>query len=247
MRETALTIYLINPTYVGYKTLTMNNLKKPTTPITNVLFLNSKTFYKNGGCKITLVDKFKDCDSGKGKMKHPVTGKMISFTKSTRVYDGIPQKVCSIYFLEDTFIDVLKYTPVGFPIVGYSMGEREKTSRWYECVDNKFSDNKKGKIEDAIYSYLKKGYKKFWDALCKEFSRDENLLELGKLEVPIHEDKPTTTKKKEEKKDDGILTEAEFLGLSRIQQMQAYARKFEVTGRSKQDLVDRLKAKGKLK
>ncbi len=128
------------------------------------------------------------------------------------------------------------------------MGERQKDSRFYECVDKVFSANKLLQIQDAIYAYLDKGYKKFWGALCKEYTKNENLLALGKLELPMYEDKPTTSKnKEEEKKDDGILTVAEFQALSRIQQMQAYARKFQVTGRSKQDLVDRLKAKGKLK
>ena len=230
----------------------MKNLKKPTQAISNVLFLNSKTFYKSGGCKITLVDKFKDGERSKGKRMHPVTGKMVSYHKSINIYDGIPQKKCSIYFKpdekKDSFIDVLKYTPIGFPMVEYSIGDRQKDSKWYDCIDNKFSDSKIRKIEAAIYAYLKKGYKKFWDALCKEYTRDENLLALGKLEVPMHEERTNPfIKKKEEKKDDGLLTVAEFQALSRIQQMQAYARKFEVTGRSKQDLVDRLKAKGKLK
>jgi hypothetical protein len=227
----------------------MKNVLKPTQGITNVLFLNSKAFYKNGGCKITLVDKFKDYTEQKGKLRHPVTGKIMAYTQVSRVYSDIPQKICSISFTSNsTFVEMLKCMPIGFPIAGYSLGERQKDSRFYECVDNKFSDNKLLKIQDAIYAYLKKGYKKFWDALCKEYTKNENLLALGKLELPMYEERAnSSTKKKEEKKDDGILTVAEFQALSRIQEMQKYARGFGVTGRSKQDLVDRLKAKGKLK
>ena len=228
----------------------MTNIKIPTMPISNVLFLNKKTFYKNGGCKITLVDKINE-EQGQGKTLHPVTGEVISFSKSTTIYDGIPQKKCSIYFKpdgkSDSIIHMLKYTPIGFPMVEYKMGNRQKDSAWYECIDKKLSDNKKIKLLRAIHAHMKKNFKKWWDALGKEYIRDEKLLALGKLEVPIHVDtkKDSTTAKVEEVVDN-TLSEDEFNGLDG-KAKKDYARQFGVTGRSHQDLIKGLNKKGKLK
>jgi len=226
----------------------MNNFKKPSSVITNILFLNSKVFYKNGGCKITLVDKFKDYESGKGKRKHPVTGKMISYTTSSRVYGGVQQKICSISFTSaSSFVEVLKYTPIGFPIIGYIMGAKQKDSKnFYECLKNGFSENKNSKIEDAIYKHLANDYKKFWAALCKEYTKNESLLQLGKLEIPMYVEKKKDSTAKVEEVIDDTLFEDEFNGLDG-KAKKDYARQFGVTGRSHKDLVTKLKAKNKLK
>ena len=228
----------------------MKNLKKPTTPISKVLFLSKKEFYESGGCKITLVDKFKDYSDNKESFIDPITREAISYELSFRLYDKIPQKVCSVSITGvSSFVELLKAMPIGFPIVGFQMGEKQNNNKiYYECIKQTYKGKKKSDIEVAIYDYLASNYKKFWSALLKEYKSNKNLLALGKLELPMYEQRANPfIKKKEEKKDDGLLTVAEFLGLSRIQEMQKYARKFEVTGRSKQDLVDRLKAKGKLK
>jgi len=223
----------------------MNNLKKPTTAISNVLFLNSKTFFKNGGCKITLVNKFKNYSASKGSFIDPITRKAIAYEQSYRVYDEIPQKICSISFTSiSTFIEILKVAPLGFPIVGFKMGTKQEDSRFYECVEQKHTAKKKGEIEVAIYDYLASNYKKFWGALCKEYKSNQNLLALDKLELPMYEEKGKKEEKKEEK--DNIMFASEFSQL-RVPEMREYAKQFGVTGRSKKDLIDALKAKKGLK
>lgn len=228
----------------------MANIKIPTMPISNVLFLNKKTFFKNGGCKITLVDKINE-EKGQGKTLHPVTGEVISFSKSTTIYGGSPQKKCSIYFKpdkkSDSIIHMLKYTPIGFPMIDYKMGNRQKDSAWHECIDKKLSDNKKLKMLGPIHAHMKKNFKKWWEGLCKEYIRDEKLLALGKLEVPIYveKEKDSTTAKVKEVVDN-TLSEAEFNGLDG-KAKKDYAIQFGVTGRSHKDLVKKLKDKNKLK
>ena len=222
----------------------MKTLKKPTTAISNVLFLNSKTFFENGGCKITLVNKFKNYSASKGSFIDPITRKAIAYDQSFRVYDEIPQKICSISFTSiSSFIEILKVAPLGFPIVGFKMGAKQSDSRFYECVEQKHTAKKKGGIEMAIYDYLAKDFKKFWDELCKEYKSNQNLLALDKLELPMYEEKGKKEKKKEE---DNIMFVSEFSQL-RVADMREYASQFGVTGRSKQGLIDALKAKGGLK
>mgnify|MGYP003150265499 CR=1 FL=1 len=222
----------------------MNNLKKPTQAITNVLFLNSKTFFENGGCKITLVNKFKNYSASKGSFIDPITRKAIAYDQSFRVYDEIPQKICSISFTSiSSFIEILKVAPLGFPIVGFKMGAKQSDSRFYECVEQKHTAKKKGEIEMAIYDYLAKDFKKFWGDLCKEYKSNQNLLALDKLELPMYEEKGKKEKKKEE---DNIMFVSEFSQL-RVVDMREYASQFGVTGRSKQGLIDALKAKKGLK
>ena len=221
----------------------MKTFKKPTTAISNVLFLNSKTFFKNGGCKITLVNKFKNYSASKGSFIDPITRKAVAYEQSFRVYDEIPQKICSISFTStSTFLEILKVMPLGFPIVGFKMGAKQEGSRFYECVEQKHAAKKKSEIEMAIYDYLAKDFKKFWDELCKEYKSNQNLLSLGKLELPMYEEKG----KKAEKKEDNTMFVSEFSQL-RVSEMRKYASQFGVTGRSKQGLIDALKAKGGLK
>jgi len=223
----------------------MNNLKKPTQAISNVLFLNSKTFYENGGCKITLVNKFKKYSGSKGSFIDPVTREAIAYDQSFRVYDEIPQKICSVSFTSTSkIIELLKVNPIGFPMVGFKMGSKQEGSSFYECVEQKHTLKKQGDLQNAIYDYLTSNYKKFWDALCKEYKSNKSLLALGKLELNMYEEKGKTVEKKEEK--DNIMFASEFSQL-RVPEMREYAKQFDVTGRSKKDLIDALKAKKGLK